>query len=463
MLFRQMPFSNPDRLVWIWATHTDRDKAFFSIPDFQDISNQNTTLDAVSGIAGWAANLTGAGEPERLYGLRETANTFGVLGTEAGIGRVLQDADARPDSTPVVVLTYKTWKSRFGADYGLVGRTITLNGDSYTVVGVLTPNFVFPRQPDAEMVAPLKLESDPRRSERGSNFIRAFARLKAGATVAQARIDLAAITGRLRQMYPETNSKYTAPNVLPLFDELVGNYRPALLMLLGAVGVVLLIGCSNLASLLLARASARRSEIAIRTALGADRGRLLRQLLTESLMLALAGGLTGLILAWRSIPLLLAIAPGEMARGQVVHVDGAVLAFALLVSLISAILFGLAPALELSKVDLNEAIKAGNRGSCDSGRSNKARKSLMALEIALSLVLLINAGLLIKGFTRLTAVDPGFKSDHRLIVQLSLPNSRYATAASVKGFYQKLTPRLRAMPGVEDVGLVSVPPLSGLL
>jgi predicted permease len=461
VLLRQLPFKNPESLVWIWSTRVDRDKAFFSIPNFIDTRDQNRTLEEISAFANWGANLTERGDAERLQGVRLTTNALQMLGVKAIIGRSLLPEDDKPGSQRVVVLSHGLWQRRFGAARELIGEKLILNGDSYTVVGVLPPEFIFPGA-EAEMAIPLTLETDPRRTERGSNFLRVFARLKPGMTREQAQSDLDGITDRLKQQYPDANAKLTAPRLIPLHNEIVGNYHGALLMLLGAVGLVLLIACSNLANLLLARASARQKEIAVRAALGATRMRLIGQFLTESLILAILGGALGIILAMWGVRLLLALGPADLPRAGEVDIDARVLLFTFIISILAGIIFGLSPALQASRVDLNEELKAGGRTSSDGAGRSHPRNLLVITEVALSLLLLISAGLFVKSFLRLQAVSPGFNPENLLTVRLSLPRSKYSNRETVKIFYEKISPRLGSLPGVESVGLISVLPLSGM-
>jgi predicted permease len=459
VLLRQLPFRNPEQLVWIWATRIDRDKAFFSIPNFKDFRDQNQTLEQMAAYANWGANLTDGGEPERLQGARVTANAFEMLGMGAAVGRTLLIDDEKAEGQRSLVMTYGLWQRRFGADRSVVGRKLTLNGDAYTVVGVLPQSFMLPGT-EAEIFIPLALDSDPRRTERGSNFLRAFARLKPGVTREQAQADLATISERLKQQYPDDNAKMTAPKAFSLRDEIVGSYQAALLLLLGAVGLVLLIACSNLANLLLAKASARRKEVAIRMALGASRGRLIRQLLTESVVLALFGGSLGLFLALWGIDLLVALSPVDLPRAQEIAIDQRVLAFTAGLSLLAGLGFGLTPALQASRLNLNEEFKGESRGASGGVRRNRTRNLLVVFELAISLVLLVGAGLLVKSFMRLQQVSPGFEPSNMLLVRLSLPQSSYSTPQSVAAFYQKLAPRIEGLPGVQGVGLANVLPLS---
>ena len=460
VLLRSLPFQQPDQLLWIWSVRTDRDKAFFSIPDFIDYRDRNQTLDQISAMAYWGANLTGAGDPERLQGVRMSAHAFEMLGANASLGRALIPDDDNPASQRVVVLTDGLWQRRFGADTSLIGKTVALNGDSYTVVGVLPPDFVFPWL-DTEMVVPLKIDVDPRRSDRDTNFLRAFARLKPGVTREQAQADLASIAGKLQQEYPEANAKKIAPRALTLREEIVGDYRRALVLLLCAVGLVLLIACSNIANMLLARASARHKEMALRRALGASGGRIVRQLLTESVILACIGGGLGLILAAWGVDLLLKLSPTNLPRAQAAGIDGLVLVFTTVLSLAVGLIFGLAPALLASRVDLNAELKAGGRGTSSPHR-NRVRSLLVVSEVALAVVLAVGAGLFIKSFAKLQRISAGFDTGNLLLARLSLPQTKYSNLDSVLTFYEQVSERLKTLPGVESVGAANVLPLSGL-
>jgi putative ABC transport system permease protein len=462
ILLRQLPFKNPEQLVAVDSKRTDPGKHPFTIPDFIDYRDQNQTLEQIAAYANWSASLTGSGEAERVQGMRISANAFQLLGVEAVVGRALVPEDDTPGRQNVAVLSHGLWQRRFGGDPRLVGQTLSLNGHSYTIVGVLPPQFIFPIQ-EAELAVPLAPDADPWRSARTStNFLRAIARLKPGVPLAQAEADLTSIAGRMRQQYPAANENMNKLGVTltPLNEVVVGDYRHALWMLLGAVGFVLLIASINLASLSLARASTRHREMAIRTAHGATRWRLIRQMTTESLLLALSGGLIGLLLAWWGINFLLALSPAGMPRLSEVGLDARVLIFTLAVSLLAGSIFGILPAVKASRVNLNEELKSGGRGGNDGAARNRVRSFLVVAEIAISLILLLSAGLLIKSFSRLQEVRPGFESENLLVVRLSLPRTRYANRDALISFYDQLQPLLEGMPGVSAVGAVSALPLS---
>jgi putative ABC transport system permease protein len=390
-----------------------------------------------------------------------SANAMQMLGVEAAAGRALVPDDDNSNSTRVVMLSYGLWQRRFGGASDVLGKPLTLNGDSYTVVGVLPPRFVIPNA-ETEIIVPLRLDQDSRRNERGSNFLRLVGRLKPGVTAAQAEADLAAISNRLRDLYPNDNGNLTPPRVLNLQDEVIGGYREGLWLILAAVVVVLLIACANLASFQLARAALRHKEMAIRAALGAKRRVLMRQILSESMLLAIIGGAAGLLLSFWARDLLLALSPTDFPRASAVSIDGRVLLFSLIVTLFAGLALGLAPAIQHTRTDLNSELKDGARDATGETR-NRVRSLFIVSEVALSLMLLVAAGLLLKSFSQLRGVNPGFDADHVLAVRLSLPAARYPNGASVKTFYDKLAPRIAVLPGVEGVSAASALPLSGLI
>ena len=461
VILKPLSFKQPDQLVWIWATRKSVNRAFFSIPNFIDTRDQNQTLAEVAPFAIWPANLTGQGEAERLQGVRISANAMQMLGVEAAAGRGLVPDDDNPSNSRVVMLSYGLWQKRFGGTSDVLGKTLTLNGDPYTIVGVLPPRFVIPNA-EIEIMVPLRMDQDARRKERGSNFLRLVARLKPGVTPAQAEADLGAIANRLRELYPDENGNIASPRVLKLQDEVVGGYREGLWLILAAVFVVLLIACANLASFQLARTALRHKEMAIRTALGAGRKVLMRQVLTESMLLAVLGGGLGLVLSFWAKDLLLAVSPADFPRASAVSIDSRVLLFSLLVTLFAGLALGLAPAIQQTRSDLNSDLKEGGRDAIGETR-NRVRSVFIVSEIALSLMLLVAAGLLLKSFSQLRGVNPGFDADRVLAVRLSLPAARYANGAAVKTFYDKLAPRVAALPGVEGVSAASALPLSGLI
>ena len=461
VILKPLSFKEPNQLVWIWATRKGVSRAFFSIPNFIDTRDQNQTLAEIAPFAIWPANLTGQGDTERLQGIRISANAMQMLGVEAVAGRTLVPDDDNPNNTRVVMLSYGLWQRRFGGSSETMGKAMTLNGDPYTVVGVLPPRFFIPNA-ETEIMIPLRMNQDPRRTERGSNFLRVVARLKPGVTPAQAQADLAAISNRLRDLYPDDNGNITSPRVLMLQDEVVGGYREGLWLILTAVVVVLLIACANLASFQLARAALRNKEMAIRAALGAKRKVLMRQVLTESMLLAIVGGGLGLLLSYWAKDLLLAMSPADFPRASAVSVDGRVLLFSLLVTLFAGLALGLAPAIQHTRTNLDSQLKEGGRNA-KGETGNRIRSLLIVSEIALSLMLLVAAGLLLKSFGRLRGVNPGFDANHVLAVRLSLPAARYSNGASVKIFYDKIAQRIVGIPGVEGVSAASALPLSGLI
>jgi putative ABC transport system permease protein len=461
ILLRQLPFRQPEQLVWVSARRPELGKYPFTLPDFLDYRDQNRSLDGIAAFANWSANLTDHGDPERMQGLRISANAFRILGVEAAVGRVLLPADDTPGQQRVVVLSHGLWQRRFGADPRIVGQTLTLNDAGYTVVGVLPPQFFFPIR-DAEMAIPLAPDADPWRDLRTSvNFLRGLARLKPGVTREQAEAELTALAERLRRQYPVANAQKLGVTLTPLHEEVVAGFRLALWVLLGAVGVVLLMTCVNLANLALARAAGRRREMTIRTALGATRWRLVQQLTIESLLLAVLGGTAGLFLACFGIDLLLALGPASLPRAAEVGVDFRVLGFTLALSLLAGVIFGLAPAWQATRVNLNDALKESARGT-GGAQHGRTRGLLVVCEIALSLTLLVGAGVLVRSFLRLQAVDPGFEAKNVLAIRLSLPKTHYPDRAAATTFYDGLRPRLESLPGVETVGVVSALPLSGV-
>ncbi len=462
VLLRQLPYKKPDQLVRIWSSRTDRDKSNFSLPDFIDYKDQNQTLEQISGFSVWNANLVSAGEPERVFGVRSSANIFQMLGVNAEIGRTLSNEDDSSGNPRVVVLSHGFWNRGFGMSADVLGKQLTLNDESYAIAGILPPNFAFPGIVDADIVVPLVPDADPLRKERNSiSFLNVIGRLKEGVTQQQAETDLNAIASQLQQLYPVANASKKGANLVPLHEELVGNFRRSFLVLSTAVGLVLLIACANLANLVLAKASTRYREMAIRLAIGATRGRLVRQLLTENILLAFLGGSLGLILTRPAMRAIITFSPASLPRAGEIDIDARVLLFTLLISLLSGLLFGLMPALHISRENFAEELRGSGKGSIDAGRRNSVRNLLILCEVALSLLLLISAGLLAKSFLRLQAVSPGFDIKNLLVIRLSLPKAQYSKPEMVTLFYEQLSTRIEILPGVQSVSAISVLPLSG--
>lgn len=462
VLLRPLPFKNSEQLVRVWATNAKKgvNNHPTSFLNFVDWQTENHVFESMTAYSAASATLTGGDAPELVKGVVVSAGMFPTLGVQPMLGRFFSADEAKAGNAPVVVLGYGLWQRRFGADRKVIGREITLDGKSTTIVGVMPPGFKFPldeektdfwspHNPDSEMNA-----------ARGARYLSVVARLKPNVTLQQAQAEMDTISSRLEQQYPANNTG-RGVRLVSMYEDTVGSVRPALLVLLGAVGCVLLIACANVANLLLARAAGRHKEIAIRTALGATRARIVRQLLTESLLLAIMGGSLGLLLAMWGLDLLVATIPASVPRVAEISLDARVLGFTLAVSALTGIIFGLAPALTASKLDLNESLKEGGRGSTEGVRRNRVRSLLVVSEIALSLVLLIGAGLLLKSFQRLREINPGFNPTNVLTMNLELPESKYAKADQQGAFFQQLLERTRTLPGVESLGVIDPLPLSG--
>ncbi len=454
VLLRPLPYEAADRLVVM--LHEDRNPV--APANYLDWRRAATHYERMGAAEMWSPNLTGDDHPERVRALRVTADLLPMLGVAPTLGRPLLEGEDRAGGDHVVVLGHELWAARYAGDPKAVGRPITLDGDTYTVVGVMPPGFSFPPfwATGAQLWAPLSLED--RATNRGGSSLRVFGRLAPGATLDQARAEMAGMTARLETEFPGTNREVT---VRPLIDVVVGEVRPALLVLLGAVGFVLLVACANVAHMLLARAAARRKEIALRAALGASRARLVRQLLTESLILALAGGGAGLLLARVGIRALVALGPPGLPRLETVALDGSVLAFALAVSLATGFAFGLVPALQATRRDLGDSLREGERGSTEGGGRGGLRGALVASEMALALVLLVGAGLMIRSFVALQAVDPGFDRKNVLSMIVSVAGTGSAEPARRAAFFQDVVRDASALPGVTAASAINHLPLAG--
>ncbi|HZM89265.1 MAG TPA: ABC transporter permease [Blastocatellia bacterium] len=467
VLLNPMPYREPDRLIQFWETNPLKSwtQAPIAPANLFDWQQQNQSFEEIAaymgsdksgpGIAG--LHLTGDGEPERVKALYVTGNVFSVLGVDTMLGRTLREDETWQGKHTVVVLSHALWQRRFGGDPGVIGQKISLNGRSREVVGVMAADFYFPSK-EIELWVPMGWNQQQIAQLRRPHFLRAVGRLKPGVTTEQARAEITAIAGRLEEQYPETNTQMGV-GLGPLKDWIVGDTKLPLMVFLVAVGFVLLIACANVANLLLARAATRNREVAIRTALGARRSRIVRQLLTESFMLALVGGGLGVLLALWSKDLLVAFSPGDIPRLEEARLDAKVLGFTIGLTLLTTFLFGLAPALQASKPDLVSTLKeGGQKGGSQGGR---VRSVLVVAEVALALVLVIGAGLMIRSFLRLQQVDPGFNANNLLMLSVGLPGAKYPEDSQAITFFEQAEQRLKALPGVLEVGATNVAALKG--
>jgi len=454
VLLRPLPYQDPARLVTL-LHYGDNPVAAANYLDWRD---QARSFEAMAAADYWSANLAGTDPPEHLWGLRLTGNLLPMLGIQPMLGRVFAPGEDQKGAEHEVVLSYKLWQRRFGGDRNVLGTAIHLDGEAYTIIGIMPPEFQFAPfwATRAELYVPDVLSD--RAQKRDGNSLRVFARLKPNVSLQQARTEIAAITGRLEKMYPGTNRNV---KVTPLMENVVGSIQTPMLVLLAAVGFVLLIACANVAHMLLARAAARRREVAVRAALGAGRMRMLRQFLAESLLLAAMGGAAGLLLAFLGTRMLVALAPAEIPRIASVTIDLRVVLFLQAVTLLAAVLFGLAPALHASLADLAGAVKEGGRGSTEGIRRNRIRSLLVTSEFALAMVLLAAAGLMIRSFIALQHIDPGFDPHHVLSMVVSVAGSAEAADNRRESFYRQLLDRVRRLPGVESAGGINHLPLAG--
>ena len=476
-LLRPLPFADPDRLVVVWQSNQqgrpgDYSQLPFAYPNYDELRKQCQVCQEVGAWNSYTSTrfaLTGGAQPEQAQYAVVSAGLFSVLGVKPALGRAFLPEEDQLGAARVAIISHRLWQRRWAGDPNLLGQTVALNGQSYTVVGIMPPGFVFPRFPrDAEVWVPLSGDPIPgRRFSPGTRYLNVMARLKAGATHAQAEAEMETIARRIERQDSRFN-RGLGLSPTPLHRQLTGHLRLALFVLLGAVGFVLLIACANVANLLLARASTRRQEIAVRLALGATRLRLARQLLTESLMLALLGGAAGLLLAKWSIGLLSVIPynaasfyiPYNIPHDQIT-LDAWVLGFTFALSLLAGMIFGLAPAFQSSRPDINSALKGVSASSGSGSRRQHTRSLLVVVEVALSLILLVGAGLMIKSFMRLQEVDPGFEPEHVLTAEIGLPRAKYPDGQKVTAFHERLLERLAALPGIVAVGLGSSLPLGG--
>ena len=461
VLLRQLPYRDVNRVFWIWSDQPNGGRAPFNVPDFIDYRNSTRALSGFAGFFTASMNLSDESAAERLQGMRATGNLFEVLGTQARIGRLLQPRDERPDAEPVVVLGESLWRRRFGRDAGVIGREIRLNGEEYTVVGVLANGFVMPIR-DVEFVVPFAPDQDSRRGARNSlNFIIGVGRLDDRLSSQQAASDLNAIARRLQEQYPAENARKRGVRLIPAIEGIAGQFRTALVTLFAAVGAVLLIACANLANLMLTRATSRRRDVAVRLALGSSPANVVRQVLIEAVLVSVAGGLLGVLLASWGVVGLVALAPTALPRSGEIRVDLAVLIFSLAVSALTGVVFGVIPALTSARVDVRDALQDSSRGSTAGTQS--VRGLLVSAEVALAVVLLIVMMMLAKSFANVLAVDVGFDATRLLSARLTLPATRFGTRDAIVNFQRALGERLSSLPTVTQTGAVSLLPLSGLL
>jgi putative ABC transport system permease protein len=458
VLLRPLPYPQSEELVGVYHVWKGR-RAVMSPMNFLDVKAQSRTIADMAAFNSGRYNLTGSGEPTQIDGAEVSASFFDVLRVRPLAGRTFHADENQPGRNTVVVLSHGLWQQRFGGDPKIVGRRITLDGRQITVVGVMPPGFSYPDK--REIWLPLEYDEVFTTKARGAWYLTVIGRLAPGATVAQATAEVQTIGRRLEQQYHADNADLEMTAV-SLHEATVGPIRPALMVLLGAVGFVLLIACANVANLLLARAAARESEMAVRTALGASRARLVRQLLTEAVILSLFGGVLGLLVATWGADVLVALEPQGVPRLGEVGIDRSVIAFTGGVALLTGLLFGLVPALQATGAGLGGTLKEGGRGGIGSSGRARVRGALVVAEMALAVMLLAGAGLLLKSFVRLQQVDPGFRFDDRLVFRVGLPDVAYAEAPKRVVFFESLLERVRALPGVSSAGAVVGVPLGGL-
>lgn len=460
VLLRPLPYRDADRVVTLWQNNVKVGipRNDVSPANFIDWSEQASSFEAIAGIEPFGFSLLGDGEPERFPAWLVTSGFFHVAGTDAWLGRTLTAEDFQPGNDHVVVIGHGLWQRRFGGDRNIVGRKLTLNGQPYIVVGVMPPEFQLP--PDREIWAPRSL-NESHRQFRGATYWNVVARLKPGTTVAQAQEEMNGIAARLEAQYPDTNGGMGA-SVVPLYEQLTGKIRSALWVLAAAVGFVLLIACVNVANLFLVRGAERQREFAIRRALGAERLRLLRQTLTESLLLVLVGGASGVLLASWLVKLIPALSSAKIPRVEYVSMDLRVLLFAGGVSLLTAIVFGLVPVIQFWRHDIQSTLKESGRspGAATPARQ-RLRKALVISEVAIAVVLLTGAGLLFRSFVRLLQVDPGFNKERVLALQVFVPRN-YDKPELMIGFFDQSLEKIRSLPGIETAAVVATPPFINL-
>jgi len=460
VILRPLPYPDPDRLISVFGSRNRSTPGSLGPTDFLDYRSQNKTFEhfAASGSMILPMNLTGSGEPERLNTSAITGNYFDTFGVRCALGRGFSLENEKSGQDHVTVLSHAFWQTRFGGDPNIINKTILLDGKAYEVLGVMPADVVLP-QP-AQLWVPLNFDADPEMKMRNARFLLGIGRLKAGVTLAQAQADTDLIAVQLERRFPDSNTGWDL-RLIPLREVLVGGSRKMLFILFGAVGFVLLIACANVANLLLVRGAARQKEIAMRTALGASRLRIIRQMITESLLVAILGGALGALLAVAGVKLLVSLSEDSIPRTANVKIDATVLAFTLLISLATGLLFGLAPTFRTKKQNLVDALKDGMRGGSEATLKNRTRSLLVVFESAIAVMLLIGAGLLIRSLVALQNVDPGFDPNNVLTMRVDLPLQKYNTPEKASNFFEQLERRVAGLPGVEAVGFITDLPFSG--
>lgn len=464
VLLRPLSFENPAQLVMIWGASPREPEAKMtgSFPDFYDYRAQSQSFSAMAAFSRGGAILSGAGDSQELRGLAANGDIFRVMDVQPIIGRGFTAEEAKLGQPDVVVLGHGLWQRAFAGNPNILGQQISLSERKLTVIGVMPAGWKFPVDAESsEYIMPLEPLVAKDVPQRGACFLRLIGRLKPGVTIAQAEAEMKPIAARLERQYPDTNTD-RGVKLIPLLEDLVGNVRPALFVLLGAVALVLLIACANVANLLLARAAARSREIGIRTALGASRGRIVRQLLCESLLLAVLGGVGGLLLAWWGVDVLRALGPRNVPRLAELRVNGVVGAFTFTLAILSTLVFGLIPALQTARENFSAALQQGAKGSSGGLHGSRLRALLVISQVSLSLLLLMGAGLLIKSFFNLRTTNPGFTPERVLVLDQVVPRSRYSEEPAQRRFYADVLTKLAALPGVESVGAAMPLPFSGM-
>ncbi len=475
VLLRPLPYEDSGRLMTLWETNSQHIATVMNVQNrnqvapanFLDWSKQNQVFEEMGASRFVSFNLTGGDRPERLLGAIVNQNLFSVLRVKPVLGRTFLADDTQGNRERVAILSDALWQRRFAADPNVIGQKLLMNNESFSVIGVMPPEFQYPDEAEVWVLSRYEVPEAPGGASANANlttnrtahYLMAVARLKPGVTAQQAQADIQNIAGNLASQYPDTNGS-AGVSVVTMQEDIVGDIRPTLRILLGVVVFVLLIACVNIANLLLARATSLRKEIAVRVALGANRARIIRQLLTESVLLAMAGGVLGLLLAYLGIKVLVALSPTDIPRLKEIALDGWVLGWTFLVSLLTGVISGLAPALQVSKPNLNETLQEGGRGADQASTHHYVRNVLVVAEVAISLVLLTGAGLLIKSFIHLQKINPGFSSDNVLTMRVSLPTYKYAGEEQTKPYYTELLQRVKTLPGVDSVAITTALPLS---